>query len=181
MMNGDKRNIALVIHVPQPAANPCKRQSAAMVLQNFRFNQFALKRTVFIARPHLQFIAGLLVDRNEPAPMPLHQTINTEHALRTVRQPANNSGPEMIVLIRRGFDFGKHPVALGRRANAFTSAHLNKHMGRLAGNALVPLHGLAIGLAVAVNTRNLDDSNRGQGGSMISFRRLFASFPDCSS
>ena len=70
MMNGDQRNIALVVHVPQPVANPRQRQSAAMVLQNFRFNQFAFKRPIFVARSHLQFIAGLLVDRNEPAPCP---------------------------------------------------------------------------------------------------------------
>ena len=114
--------------------------------------------------------------------MPLHQTINTEHALRTVRQPANNSGPEMIVLSRCRFDLWQHPVAFSGRTNAFTPPHLDEHMGRLAGGPLVPLHGLAIGLAVAVNARNFDDGDRGQGGCVDQLASgSWPICPDCSS
>ena len=46
---------------------------------DFSLNQFAFKGAVFIAHPHLQFIAGFLVHRNEPRPMSLHQAVNSQH------------------------------------------------------------------------------------------------------
>jgi hypothetical protein len=46
-------------------------------------------------------------------------------------------------------------------------------MGCLARNALVPFNWFAIGLAVTVNARNLNDSDWGQGDVSISLRRLW--------
>jgi len=81
VMNGDQRNIALVVHVAKPGPHPRQRQAPAMVFQDFRFDQFAVKRPVLIAAPHLQFIAGLRVHRNEPCPMALYQSVNAQHPL----------------------------------------------------------------------------------------------------
>ena len=100
----NQRNIALIVQVAEPFTNPCRHETAPAVPHDFRFDELTWNRAGIISRKDLQFIARLLVDRNETGAMAFRDTINTEHPVRPVAQPANDGCAIGDAALAGGFD-----------------------------------------------------------------------------
>ena len=156
VVDGDERDVALVAHVAQPLAHPGGGQALAAVAGDFGLDQFAVQRVVLVALHHLQFVARLLVHRHDARAEAGQHAVDAQHLVGAVGQRLDHPAAELVAPVARGLDLGQHPVALARRL----LRALDHHARRLAGLALVPFHGLGIGLAVLVGA---DDLEHGDG------------------
>jgi len=157
VVNGDQRDVALVVHVAQPLAHPGGGQAVAALLDDLGLDQFAVQRAILVALLHLQFVAGLLVHRHDAGTEAGNHAIDAQHLVGAIGQRLDHPAAILVAAILRGLDLGQHPVALAR--GLFGT--LDHHVRGLAGLALVPFDGLGEGLAILVGA---DDLEHGDGG-----------------
>jgi hypothetical protein len=79
VVDGDERDVTLVGEVAEPVAHAGGGKAAATVLHDFGFDQFAVERLVLVALQHLQFVARLLVHRNDAGAEACQHAVDAQH------------------------------------------------------------------------------------------------------